>query len=89
LSKYLKKSSGAKSLFKNYLLICRVVSVSTSKRHRESLPVAAGEGGNADFLEQKSAWRTLFPALPDTHFKVWSFNRAVIFKPLLNLSFKF
>ena len=27
--------------------------------------------------------RTLFPALPDTHFKVWSFNRVVIFKHLL------
>ncbi len=29
--------------------------------------------------------RTLFPALPDTHFKAWSFNRVVIFKHLLNV----
>jgi hypothetical protein len=28
---------------------------------------------------------TLFPALPDTHFKVWSFNRVVIFKHLLSV----
>jgi hypothetical protein len=28
--------------------------------------------------------RTLFPALPDTHFKAWSFNRVVIVKHLLS-----
>jgi hypothetical protein len=45
--------------------------------------VAAREGGNADFVWNKNLPSTLFPALPDTHFKVWSFNRVVIFKHLL------
>jgi hypothetical protein len=35
-------------------------------------------------LSAASMLRTLFPALPDTHFKVWSFNRVVIFKHLLS-----